>query len=119
MQDDRRAATEAFVEQLRASGIDVALEIVERDTTKYGLTFVEWTWVFLGAPLWAGFAGKMGSDLYDGLKQFLRERRAAREKERGSPGRPMGFVIYGPDSEVLRQWDTREDDEDKDGDAEG
>ena len=47
-------------------------------------------------------------------KDHLRSRRRAKVKEKGSPGRHLGFTSYGPNGEELSKWDTREDDENGD-----
>jgi len=52
------------------------------------------------------------NDLYNAAKVWAR-RRLRRKQDESDSGRarPIGFVIYGPDGEELRRWDTREDDE--------
>jgi hypothetical protein len=42
---------------------------------------------------------------------MLRQRREARKKETGSPGRQLGFTIYGPENEELSKWTSRDDEE--------
>ena len=54
------------------------------------------------------------SEIYQMAKDHLRSRRRAKVKEKGSPGRHLGFTSYGPNGEELSKWDTREDDENGD-----
>jgi hypothetical protein len=52
MQDERRTATEAFAEDLRATaGVSVDLEVTERQQGRYGLGPIEWTGIFVGPRL--------------------------------------------------------------------
>jgi hypothetical protein len=102
MQPDRRAATVRLAEQLRASGHSVELEIVERDPSKYGLTQVEWTIITIAAT-------KLFDEVFDATKGMLLARREAKKEAVGSAGRQLGCILYGPDGEILRQWDTRDE----------
>ena len=53
--------------------------------------------------------GNLTTEVYNRAKRMLAQRK--RSKEPGLiPGRPLGFVIYGPRGEELRRWTTEEDD---------
>lgn len=104
MQDERRVATEAFAEALRATGITVDLEIIEREPGVCGLGPIEWTAIFIGTTVATSLITSLTNDLYEKAKQMLLERKA-------KSGRPnKGFVIYGPDGKELRRWDTQNGD---------
>jgi hypothetical protein len=40
---------------------------------------------------------------------MLIERRRAKKEKNGSGGRHLGVIIYGPDGEQLKSWDTRDE----------
>jgi hypothetical protein len=106
MQDERRAATEAYAEALRATGITVDLEIIEREQGVYGLGPIEWTAIFIGTTVATSLITNLTNDIYEKAKQLLLDRKA-------KGGRPnKGFVIYGPDGKELRRWDGQNGDHD-------
>lgn len=106
MQDERRVATETFAEALRATGITVDLEIIEREPGIVGLGPIEWTAIFIGTTVATSLITNLTNDLYEKAKQMLLERKA-------KSGRPnKGFVIYGPDGKELRRWDSQNGDHD-------
>lgn len=111
MQDERRVATEAFAEDIRATeGVSVDLEIIEREEGRVGLGPIEWTAIFIGTTVATTVITNLTNDLYAKAKQLLLDRKA-------KGGRPnKGFVIYGPDGKVLRRWDTRNGDHEDEGD---
>ena len=102
MQPERRAATERLADQLRASGHSVELVMVERDPSKFGLTQVEWTLITIVAT-------KLFDEVFDATRRMLLARREARKESTRSAGRHLGCILYGPDGEILGQWDTRDD----------
>jgi hypothetical protein len=103
MQDERRTATEAFVEDLRTTaGVNVDLEITERQPGRYGLGPIEWTGIFIGTTVATTLITNLTNDLYAKAKQLLLDRKAKGRHRR------MGFVIYGPDGKELCRWDTEE-----------
>lgn len=104
MQDDRRAATEAFAEDLRATaGVTVDLEVTEYQPGRYGLGPIEWTSIFIGTTVATSLITNLTNDLYAKAKQLLLD-----QKAKGRHRRDRGFVIYGPDGKELRRWDTRQ-----------
>lgn len=111
MPPERRAATEQFAEDLRRWGLTVDLEVIEYVPGRVGLTPVEWTSIFVGTSVGTKLLGNLTDDLYNAAKELLRRRWQVRKQE-GRTGRHLGFTIYGPDGRELRQWSTREDDED-------
>jgi hypothetical protein len=46
-------------------------------------------------------------DAYEVARQWCRNRFRRKVEEGG--GRGVGFVLYGPDGEVLKQWSTPEE----------
>lgn len=97
MHEERRAATAAFADDLRRAGLTVELHITEYVEGQRGLTPAEWTFI--------GIATAKVLDLVvDGAMALLRHRRAAGAE------RKLGFMIYGPDGEKLREWTTDGDD---------
>lgn len=112
VQDEHRADVEAFVRQLRDDGRDVELEVVEYVPGRRGVTWVEWLTIFVGSGVGGALVNNVTNDLYNTAKAWARRRPRRKQDESDSGGaRPIGFVIYGPDGEELRRWDTREDDE--------
>jgi hypothetical protein len=111
MQDERRTATEAFAEDLRATaGVTVELEITEYQPGRYGLGPIEWTSIFIGTTVATSLITNLTNDLYAKAKKLLLDRKAKGRHRR----RDMGFVIYGPDGKELCRWDTKQDDRNKD-----
>jgi hypothetical protein len=110
MHEERRVATEQFVENLRTFGYDVELEIIERVAGRVGLTLVEWTMIYILAREVTRAIDKVTDDIYEAAKELLRSRRKAKKEKSGNPGRNLGFIIYGPDGKELRKWDTSDDD---------
>jgi len=112
VQDEHRADVEAFVRQLRDDGRDVELEVIEYVPGRRGVTWVEWLTIFVGSGVGGALVNNVTNDLYNAAKAWAR-RRLRRKQDESDSGRarPIGFVIYGPDGEELRRWDTREDDE--------
>ncbi len=102
MHEERRLATAQFAEELRASGLAAEVEVTEYVPGRRGLTPVEWTFIGIGTA-------KAVDLVVDGAKALLRRRREAKRATEGSPGRDLGFIIYGPDGEKLREWTTREE----------
>ncbi len=110
MSDERRAAAVALAEELRATGVSVNLEITEREPGRVGLGPIEWTAIFIGTTVATTLITNLTNDLYAKVKQMLLDRKA-------KGGRPnKGFVIYGPDGEPLRRWDSRGGDHEEDAD---
>jgi hypothetical protein len=108
MGDERRAATEAFAEDLRATvEVSVDLEVTERQPGRYGLTPIEWTSIFIGTTVATSLITNLTNDLYAKAKQLLLEQKAKGRHRR------MGFVIYGPDGKELRRWDTGKNEQNK------
>jgi hypothetical protein len=106
--DERREATEALAEDLRAAtGFSVDLEVIERVPRRVGIGLVEWTAIYIGVKVADTLIEKVTSDLYAKVKQWFSDRKAKGE------GRPnKGFVIYGPDGKPLHRWDTKNGDHD-------
>ena len=106
MQEERRSATLAFADDLRATtGLSVELEVTEYQPGRVGLGPIEWTAIFIGTNVATTLISNLTSDLYQRAKKMLLDRKA-------KGGRPnKGFVIYGPDGEVLRRWDTENGDD--------
>ncbi len=71
MQDERRLATEAFTEDLRATGLSVDLEITERQPGRVGLGPIEWTAIFVGPTVATSLVTNLTNDLYAKAKQML------------------------------------------------
>lgn len=113
MQEERREAALALTDELGAStGLNVQLEVTEYQPGRLGLGPIEWTAIFIGTGAATTVINKLTSDLYDRVKKMLLDRKA-------KGGRPnKGFVIYGPNGEVLRRWDTKNGDDDSAGNAE-
>ncbi len=107
MRDERRHATAEFAEWLRNSGLSVDLEIIEYEQAQYGLTPIEWTAFFIGTSVASSLISNITTDLYNGRKKLLRDRREARKAESGNPGRHLGFTITGPDGQVITKWTTQ------------
>jgi hypothetical protein len=109
MQDERRTATEAFAENLRATaGVTVDLEVTEYQPGRYGLGPIEWTGIFIGTTVATSLITNLTNDLYAKAKKLLLDRKAKGRQ------RDMGFVIYGPDGKELYRWDTKQGDRNKD-----
>jgi hypothetical protein len=111
MQDERREATAEFARWLRSIGMSVDLEVIEYVPGRRGLGPVEWTEIFVGTTVATSLIGNITTDLYNGAKKLLRQRREAKRKATGNPGVHLGFTIRGPDNEELARWTTREDEE--------
>ncbi len=105
MHDERRWATEGLARELRQLGLDVDLEIIEMVPQRRGLGPIEWTAIFIGDAIATGFVHAVVADVYARTKEMLRARR------RAGKVRHMGFRIYGPKGEVLKEWTTKEDEE--------
>lgn len=105
---ERRVATQELAESVReATGVTVDVEVTEYERGYYGLGPVEWTAIFIGQSVASTVIGNLTNKLYAKAKQMLLARRAKGD------GRPRtGFVIYGPNGEELKRWDTSRDDED-------
>jgi hypothetical protein len=109
MSDERRSAAQEFASELRSCGLDVELEIVGYKPGRRSLSPIDWTSIFIGTTVATTVIGNVTTDLYNRAKRMLVERK--RSKEPGLiPGRPLGFVIYGPRGEELRRWTTADDD---------
>jgi hypothetical protein len=109
MQDERRTATEAFAEDLRAAaGVSVDLEVTEYQPGRYGLGPIEWTAIFIGTTVATSLITNLTNDLYAKAKKLLLDRKAKGAR------REMGFIIYGPDGKELYRWDTKHDDQNSD-----
>lgn len=107
--DERRSAVEKFASELRRRGLDVELEIVGFKPGRRSLSPVEWTSIFIGTTVASTVIGNLTTDVFNRAKRMLAERK--RSNEPGLiPGRPLGFVIYGPRGEELRRWTTEDDD---------
>jgi hypothetical protein len=103
MSDERRVATEAFAEDLRATAeVSVDLEITEYQPGRRGLGPIEWTSIFVGTTVATSIITNLTNDLYAKAKQLLLDRKAKGRHRR------MGFVIYGPDGKELCRWDTEQ-----------
>jgi hypothetical protein len=109
MHDERRQTTTEFADGLRSSGLSVELEVIEYEPGRYGLTPVEWTAFFIGTSVASSLLNDLTTDLYNGAKKLLRSRREGKKADSGSPGRHLGFIIYGPDGKVIEKWTTQED----------
>lgn len=106
----RRWATEGFARELESLGLDVELRIIEYVPGVRGLGPVEWTEIFVGDAVVTSLIGAVVEDIYAKAKEMLRSR--VRAKKDGHPApRAMGFKIYGPDGEVLKEWKTTEDED--------
>lgn len=106
MHEERRSATVAFADQLRtATGLNVDLEITEYQPGRRGLGPIEWTAIFIGTNVATNLISDLTSDLYNRAKKMLLDRNAKGGRSN------KGFVIYGPDGEVLRRWDTKNGDD--------
>lgn len=110
-----RADAEAFVEELRVSGLDVdELEVIEYGGQR-GVVLVEWIAIFVGSGVASSVIGNVTDDLYNGAKAWVRRRHERKKAESETGGtRPIGFLIYGPDGQELRKWSTL--DEESEGD---
>jgi hypothetical protein len=110
--DERREVTEGLAEDFReVTGMSVELEVIEYRPKRYGLGLIEWTAIYIGVKVADTLIEQVTSDLYEKAKKMLADRKA---KSEGRPNK--GFVIYGPDGEPLRQWDTKNGDRDVDED---
>jgi hypothetical protein len=110
--DERREATETLAEDLSTvTGLSVDLEVIERVPKRSGLGPIEWTAIYIGVKVADTLIEKVTSDLYAKAKQWFTDRK---DKGEGRPNK--GFVIYGPDGEPLRRWDTENGDHDVDED---
>ena len=107
MHDERRWAAEGLAKELRQTGLDVELEIIEYVPGRRGLGPMEWTAIFIGTNVAIALINALTQDLYQRAKDMLRSRR----KAKGGKGVHLGFKIYGPKNEVLREWTTKEDDD--------
>ncbi len=105
MHDERRQASERLASELRKAGFEVDLEIIDYAPGRRGLGAVEWTLIFIGTNVAVSLINSLTSDLYQGAKDMLQKRR--KNKRAGT----LGFRIYGPNGEVLREWTTSEDNE--------
>jgi hypothetical protein len=112
MHDERRRAAEVFAEELRAEGLDVDLDMTERVPGIYRMSLMESTAIFIGNTVATALVTATADDLYAKAKRMLHGRRKAKKDAGGGPGGHLGFVIYGPDGDVLRRWSTKEDDAD-------
>jgi hypothetical protein len=108
--DEHRADVEAFVRSLREDGREVDLEVIEYVPGRRGVTWVEWLTIFVGSGVGGALVNNVTNDLYNAARTWVRRRLQKKRGESDSGrSRPIGFVIYGPDGEELRRWDTRED----------
>ena len=83
IQDERRTATEAFAEDLRATaGVSVDLEVIERQPGRYGLGPIEWTSILIGTTVATSLITNLTNDLYAKAKIF-----AARPESQGPTAR--------------------------------
>jgi hypothetical protein len=113
LHDEHRLDVESFVRQLQNDGLDVDLEVVQFVRGRRGVTWVEWLTIFVGSGVGSALVNNVSNDLYDAARAWARRRLRKKRDQNGSAGaRPIGFVIYGPNGEELRRWDTREDEED-------
>lgn len=116
LSDQRRAAAEELASKLRGDGLEVELEFAGYKPGRRALTPVEWTSIFIGTNVAASLIGKITADVYDRTKRMLAKRKQSEEPGL-IPGRPLGFVIYGPRGEELRRWTTESDAADSDGET--
>jgi hypothetical protein len=105
MHDERRWATEGLAKELQQLGLNIDLEIIERVPRRTGLGPIEWTAIFIGEAIAQGLIGALTEDVYQRAKEMLRARR------RRGKARQLGLRIYGPKGEVLREWTTKEDEQ--------
>jgi hypothetical protein len=109
MADERRSAAEKLAGELGSDGLDVDLEIVGYRPGRRALSPVEWTSIFIGTNVATTLIAKITTEVYDRTKRMLIRRKGSNEPGL-IPGRPLGFVIYGPRGEELRRWTTEDDD---------
>jgi hypothetical protein len=106
MYEERREATRILSKELQQLGLRVDLELIERVPKRVGLGPIEWTTIFIGEAVASALIGHLTEDLYARAKETLRRRRRG-----GKTRNKLGFRIYGPQNEVLKEWTTEEDDE--------
>lgn len=108
MSDERRAAAQELVDKLGRDGFDVELEILGYRPRRRALSPVEWTSIFIGTNVATTLIAHVTTDVYNRTKRMLIQRRRSKSPEL-FPGRPLGFVIYGPRGQELRRWTTEEE----------
>ena len=106
---EHHADAEAFVGELRQSGLEVGeLEVVEYGGGR-GVVRVEWIFIFLGPEVASSLISDVTDDLYAAAKKWARRRYHRKKSEGESRSRPVGFLIYGPDGKELRKWTMLDD----------
>jgi hypothetical protein len=108
MSDERREAAQELVDELSRDGFDVELEIVGYKPGRRALSPVEWTSIFIGTNVATTLVVNITTDVYNRMKRMLLQRKRSKSADL-FPGRPLGFVIYGPRGEELRRWTTEEE----------
>jgi hypothetical protein len=102
---ERRAATQRLVDEMQQAGFSTRLDVVGYRPGRRAMSPVEWTGIFVGTTVGTALISSITTDIYERAKQLL-----LRRKDSGEPGlipgRPLGFVIYGPRGEELRRWTT-------------
>ena len=116
MSDERRAASQELVDELGRAGFEVELEILGYKPGRRALSPVEWTSIFIGTNVATTLIAKVTTDVYNRTKRMLSQRKRS-DVPQLFPGRPLGFVIYGPRGEELRRW-TTDDEDGSEGDEE-
>jgi len=114
LQPGRREAAEEFAAGLRAAGLDVQLNVTEYVPGRRGLGPIEMTAIFIGTTVATTLITSVTQDCYQRAKDMLRRRRK-HAIESGVGRKRLGFTIYGPRGEVLREWTTDEDQDDGEG----
>lgn len=68
--------------------------------------------ISVGSGVGGAMVNDVTHDLYSPAKGWARRRlRKKQDESEAGRVRPIGFVIYGPDGEELRRWDTRDDED--------
>ncbi len=114
LQPGRREATKELAQGLRAAGLDVQLNVAEYVPGRTGLGPVELTAIFIGTGVANSVISLVVEDCYQRCKDMLRRRRTNAINS-GTGRKRLGFTIFGPHGEVLRQGTTDEDEEGTDG----
>lgn len=105
--EDRLADVKDLASEVAATGNLVQLEVVEYVPGQRGLTYVELVFIYIGIKAGDALISSLTNELFETAKAWAHRRAERKSKEPAD--RPIGFVIYGPDGKVLRQWDTRDD----------
>jgi hypothetical protein len=108
----RREAVEDLANELRRFGHSIDVDIIEPVPGTISDSAFESIGIFIGGTVSGAVLSQIAGDLY----KVARDRARMRFREKQSNGEPgprnTAFKIYGPDGNILREWNSRMDDSD-------